>query len=287
MRCGIVSASFFRIVFPNHGYLSCLKQNYVTEIVLQQTPEQAELVRMREELAAVRSALAERELEVADLRTHLKTFEGRYLRQVGVLYAELDDLEARIAEREVALYDSPEARQRAEEARKLAEETHEAAYGEAYEAEEIEPSADLKRLFRDVAKRIHPDFAKDPAEQEHCTRLMARANKAYSRGDVEALQRILDDYHEVAESSDGEDTRVELVRISRQIEHARRDIAAIEQELGSLPTSEIAELQQDAGAAELDGRDLLAELAACLRAKIADAETRFEKIDRQIRAHGR
>ena len=73
------------------------------EIILQQTPDDAALLDKREQLAAVRTMLAERESELAQIRAQLKTFEGRYLRQVGVLYAELDDLEARIAEREVDL----------------------------------------------------------------------------------------------------------------------------------------------------------------------------------------
>ena len=70
------------------------------EIVRKQTPEEEELLRKREELASVRAALAERELELADFRAQLKSFEGRYLRQVGVLYAEMDDLDARVAELE-------------------------------------------------------------------------------------------------------------------------------------------------------------------------------------------
>ena len=71
------------------------------EIILQQTPDDAALLDRREQLAVVRSTLAERESELAQIRARLKSFEGRYLRQVGVLYAQLDDLEARIAEREV------------------------------------------------------------------------------------------------------------------------------------------------------------------------------------------
>jgi hypothetical protein len=58
-------------------------------------PEEEELLRKREELATVRSALAERELELVDLRSQLVAFEGRYLREVGTLYAELDDWKAR------------------------------------------------------------------------------------------------------------------------------------------------------------------------------------------------
>ena len=130
------------------------------EIVLQQTPDAAALLIKREQLAAVRGTLAERESEVAEIRARLRTFEGRYLRQVGMLYAELDELEARIAEREVDLYGSDSARHRAQEARQRAQETHDAAFAEAREAEEFDPPASLKTLFRDVAKRIHPDRAR-------------------------------------------------------------------------------------------------------------------------------
>ena len=67
-----------------------------TDIVRQLTPEEEELFRKREELAAVRTTLAERELELADFRSQLAVFNGRYMRQVGVLYAELDDWQAKI-----------------------------------------------------------------------------------------------------------------------------------------------------------------------------------------------
>ena len=70
-----------------------------------------------------------------------RTFEGRYLRQVGILYAQLDDLEARIAEREVDLYDSSTSRRHAEEARQRAQETDHAAFGDAHEAEKLRPAA--------------------------------------------------------------------------------------------------------------------------------------------------
>jgi hypothetical protein len=257
------------------------------EIILQQTPDAAALLDKREQLATVRTMLAERESELAQIRAQLKTFEGRYLRQVGILYAELDDLEARIAEREVELYDSDSARRRAEESRQRAQETHDAAFGEAREAEEFDPPPSLKTLFRDVAKRIHPDFARDDVEQRHFTLLMARANQAYSRGDTEALQRLLDDHREINASIAGEAAAAELLRITRQIQHAERDIATLDIEQCTLLASEIAQLHLEAEAVALEHRDLLTELATNLREQIADDQRRFELINRQIDAHGR
>ena len=154
-------------------------------ITLTLSPEEEELQRKHGELASIRVALAERELELADLRAQLKAFEGQYLREVGVLYAELDDWDARTAELEARLESSASARERAARARKRADDTHEATHGEASKTPNFQPSADLKNLFRDAAKRIHPDFAKDDADRERRTRFMAQANEAYSRGDAE------------------------------------------------------------------------------------------------------
>jgi hypothetical protein len=257
------------------------------EIILQQTPDDAALIDKREQLAAVRTTLAERESELAQIRAQLKTFEGRYVRQVGILYAELDEIEARIAEREVDLYDSESARRRAEETRQRAQETHDAAFGEAREAEEFDPPPSLKTLFREVAKRVHPDFARDDAEQKHFTLLMARANQAYSRGDTEILQRLLDDHREINASIAGEGAAAELLRITRQIQHAERDIATLDAEHQTLLASEIAQLHLDAEAAAREHRDLLTELSTNIREQIADAQRRFDLIDRQINAHGR
>jgi hypothetical protein len=258
-----------------------------SEIILQQTPNDVDLIDKREQLASVRSRLAEREAELAQFRTQLKAFEGRYFRQVGVLYAELDDLEARIAEREVDLYDSESARSRAEDARQRAHESHDAAFADAQEPEEFNPPPSLKSLFREIAKRIHPDFARDEAEQKHFTLLMARANQAYRRGDTETLQRLLDDHRDINSLIAGEGAAAEILRIKRQMQHAERDIAALDSEHQILLASEIGQLYLDAEAAAVEHRDLLTELASSLRQQITDARRRFEFVDRQINAHGR
>jgi hypothetical protein len=258
-----------------------------TEIILQPGPNAANLAEKRERLAVARSALAEREADVAQFRAQLKVFEVRYLQRVGVLYAELDEIAARITEREVDLYDSDSARRRAQEARERAQETHEAAFGAEQEPEEFDPSPSLKTLFREVARRVHPDFASDEAEQKHFTLLMTRANQAYSRGDAETLQRMLDDHLEVNAAVAEEGDSAALIRLARQIEHAERDIAALDREQQTLIASEIGQLYTNAEAAAREDRDLLAELAAGLRERIADAQYRLEFVTRQVSALGR
>ena len=62
-------------------------------------PEVEELARKRAELVGLEDDLAERELSLASIRAELAAFERRYLRTVGVLYAELDEINAQIAQR--------------------------------------------------------------------------------------------------------------------------------------------------------------------------------------------
>lgn len=259
------------------------------EIVLQQSAEEMALQEKREQLATVRSRLAEREADLLHLQAQLQAFESRYMRQVGVLYAELDEVEAHLMEREAEMHRSEDARRRAEEARQRARESHQAAYGAEEEAaaEEFDPPPNLKALFRELAKRIHPDLARDEAEQRYLHLLMARANQAYRRGDAEVLARMLDDHRELTASVAGESAAAEMLRIARQIRHAERDLSGLEYQHRTLLSSEIAQLFGDAEAAASEHRDLLAELATKLREQIAEAQDRFEAMDQQASAHER
>lgn len=241
-------------------------------------PEEEEILRKREELRAIRAILAERELELVDFRSQLATFEGRYLRRVGILYAELDDWKARLSELRAKLCPSPAAHAQAEEAREQARQTYEDAHGAASQAPDFTPPPDLKSLFREVAKRIHPDLAKDVVDLERRTRLMAEANNAYRTGDAEALHRILNEFHEGPDAVEGEGIGAELIRIIRQISMAKSRLAAIEQELATLRQSEIAKLEKQAEDREQAGGDLLAELAATVRVRVERVKKEYEAL---------
>jgi hypothetical protein len=251
------------------------------QIIRRLRPEDEEMLRKREELAAIRATLAERELEIVDLRSELAAFEGRYLRQVGVLYSELDEWRARISELRARFDPSPAANARAQEARDQARQTYEDAHCKASETHDFTPSPELRSLFREVAKRIHPDFCRDAADLERRTRFMAEANRAYEAGDVDALQRILNEYQDSADAVEGEGVGAELIRIIRQISQAKERVAAIERELAALRLSEIALLKRQAEEREQEGRDLLAELATAVQEQIARAKQEYETLARQ------
>ncbi len=134
-------------------------------IARQPKPEDAELFRRRAELANLRAALATREADLDHLRAQLNSFEGRYIRQVGVLYIQLDEWEERIAELHNPT--QPQAEITPEPEPQL-------------DAEPDAAALDLKSLFREVAKRIHPDRARSAHDELHRNHLMAQANAAFT-----------------------------------------------------------------------------------------------------------
>jgi hypothetical protein len=128
-------------------------------------PEERELEAKLGELAALQTELVQRELELATLLGKLHSFEQKYLTIVGVRYAQLDQIEAEIAEARARSDPGDDAaKHRAGEARDRAKES-EAATGSALKSEsqgKFDPQEGTKRLYREIAKRVHPDQLRTP-----------------------------------------------------------------------------------------------------------------------------
>lgn len=248
-------------------------------IVKQLTPEEEELAVKREELARLEAELADRELALASLKAELAAFEGLYLRRVGVLYAELDDWNARLAERRAEQAGTPAGRAEAAEARSQAQESYSATHGEAAEVQPFAPSPELKSLYREAAKRVHPDTATDEEDRARRERLMKEVNAAYAVGDEDALRRILSDLENSPDAIQGFGVGADLVRVLRQLRQIRTRIAAIEMEITNLSGSDLAKLKAEADAAAVKGKDLLAEMATTVQGRVNAAKQQFQSGD--------
>jgi hypothetical protein len=246
-------------------------------------PEEQELARKRGEQAAIESELAERELRSANLRAELGAFERQYLHHVGSRYAELDELKAAVAERLAqAQPANARAQQTAREARMRAAETQSTA-GEKSEAtpRAFESSPEMKRLYREVAKRVHPDLTSDRADRAKRQQLMAEANEAYERGDETKLRKIFTEYEWSAEAVQGEGPGAELIRVIRRISQARGRLAEIEAELQELLRSDLYQLKVRLDEAQRHGRDVLKEMVQKVEDQIAQAKRRLENPERR------
>ena len=246
------------------------------EVVRRLSPEEEELTLKREELARLEAQLAEQELLLANLKAELAAFEGLYLRRVGILYAELDEWNARLAELRAKQAGTPEAKAEAAEARTQAEESYSAAHGEAAETPPFTASPELRKLYREAAKRVHPDTATDEADRVRRERLMQQVNAAYAAADEDALRRILADLDASPDAVQGSGVAADLIRVLRQLKQVRDRIAAVELEIANTSEHDLAKLKAKAEVAVSEGRDLLAEMATSVEGRINVSRQQFE-----------
>ena len=252
-----------------------------SSITRRQTPEELELEKKKAELTSLESDLAQRELELATLQAELHTFERRYLRIVGVRYAELDEIEARIAERLAQQRPKDnQARRQATDARAKADESSQAASAakDQRQAPDFKPSEDLKKLYREIAKRIHPDLTTDEKERAHRNEIMAEANRAYEEGDEAKLRAILEEWESSPDTVKGEGVGAELVRVIRKVHQVQNRLSEMEIQIAQLKESELSQLKAKAEEATREGRDLLKEMVACLDSEVADAKKRLSQV---------
>ena len=252
------------------------------DLARRQTPEERELEKKTAELAALKAQLAQRELDLATLQNELHAFEARYFRTVGALYAELDDLEAQIAEAEARRHaDDQNLRQQAAGARAKA--TASAHAVSAFRAgddqgTDFTPREDLKKLYREIARLIHPDLATDDDARARRNRLMAEANKAYAEGHEAKLRAILDEWQSSPESVEGQGVAAELVRTIRKIHQVERRLADIDAETLELKRSELHTLWRRVETEAAQHRNLLAKMAEQLKQRIAAVRTQLTNL---------
>jgi hypothetical protein len=134
----------------------------------------------------------------------------------------------------------------------------------------------VRRLFRDVAKAIHPDLAMDELARDRRHTLMIEANRAYAIGDEERLRWILRSWErspETVEASDGKETRLRLTRRVAQLEE---QLALVTGDLAALKDSPMWRLKAMVDDAAANGKDLVREMTDRLKVDIMVARNRLD-----------
>ncbi len=250
-------------------------------------PEEIELEKKRKVLSRLKTRLVIREEEMTEIRAELEQFEAQYTMEVGRLYAELDDIEAQIAEEEVKLNpDDEEIIKRAEEARIRAEESAEASENENWQActHKWNPSPEAKKAYHSLAKMIHPDLAIDKAEQDRRHVLMAELNDAYSDGNQNLLNKLVEDFRDSPDLVRGDSVGDELIRVIRQIAQVKRRIGELREARLETELSELFVLRNKVRTEQLEGRNLLKQMAERTKTHIMKAKRRLLNIKQVIDA---
>ena len=228
---------------------------------------------LRARLMERETALGERLAEVDRVKAELAAFKVRYKEQVGRLHEELDELEAAIAEAELG-----------ELAKQLAGEDDRPSRSSAAHPEpQARFTTDaVRRLFRDVAKAIHPDLAEDERARDRRHRLMVEANRAYALGDEERLRRILQAWERSPEAVQGSDAESARLRLERRIAEIEEQLTACAGDLAELRDTPIWKLKAMVDEARGRGKDLVGDMVRRLTRDITAARNRLDA----MQSHG-
>ncbi len=235
-------------------------------------------------LEILEEELTQRELELATIKADLQAFEGLYLRIVGIKYAELDKIKAQIAEAQARLNPiDKDAQKQAWQARAQAQESERITESilEQKKQKKFVPSDELKKLYKEIARSMHPDLTTDEKARIYRHQMMAEANCAYEEGNEDRLREILEQWESSSEAVEGEGTGAELIRVIRKIAQVEARLRAIDAEMAELKTSDLWQLEEKVEEAENKGRDLLSEMATVIESKIAEAKQSLHNLNIQ------
>lgn len=241
----------------------------VSSLARAERPHDHELEGLRAHLSELEASLIERSTDAAKAQADLAAFRIRYRTEVGLLHEELDRLELAIAEAELV---------------ELTGRVDAAARPDAPPPPPASPSQPrfttdaVRKLFRDVAKAIHPDLARDEITRDRRHSLMIEANRAYAMGDEEQLRAILQAWDRSPESVQGTDadaTRVRLVRRIAQIEEQLEGLASALADVKESPLWKLKAMVDDEAA---KGKDLVTDMVRRLKRDILAATNRLDAL---------
>ncbi len=168
--------------------------------------------RLARAVRVAEQALIEFEIAVETFRVEVENFSRLHHQKLGPMYARLDELDALIAEARAAKTGDPEDERKAREARAVVmpmpgvdELFHDWMDTDGLSPEaaamlteqpvrppkRVRPSEEARRLYRELARKAHPDLAQDEVERQRRDEFIARVNAAYGRGDVELLKELV------------------------------------------------------------------------------------------------
>jgi hypothetical protein len=224
---------------------------------------------LRGELTELERRLRDRAAEVSRTKADFDAFRIRYRQEVGLLHDELDRLELDLAEAELGILEERLAGAAATPADSPA--------GHAEPQPRFTSDA-VRTLFRDVAKAIHPDLARDAGARDRRHSLMIEANRAYALGDEVQLRAILEAWERSPDAVHGSDQDAMRLRLVRRIDQIEEQLQALAAELASLTDTSLWKLKMMVDDEAVKGKDLIADMVRRLKRDIVVATNRLDAL---------
>lgn len=250
--------------------------------------------RLEKAVRVAEQALIEYEIAVETFRVEVENFSRLHHQKLGPMYSRLDELDALIAEAVAARSGDPEDLRKADEARArvlpmpaVEELFHgwmdgdglfpEAAAMLTEQAvrppQRVRPSDEVRKLYRELVRKAHPDLAQDEKERGRRDEFITRVNAAYGRGDEALLRELLAEWAagpvpEELRPTPSEELYARLEWLARRKEL----LSVVARELEESAIGSMLKLAPD------DPDRLLEEIAEQLLAQVAEREAELERL---------
>ncbi|MFF4181781.1 J domain-containing protein [Streptomyces sp. NPDC001691] len=256
----------------------------------QERPE----ARLDRAVRVAEQALIEFEIAVETFRVEVENFSRLHHQKLGPMYARLDELDAQIAEARAVQSGDPEDLRKAREARAAVmpmpgvdELFHDWMDSDGLSPEaasmltdqpvrppkRVRPSEEVRRLYRELARKAHPDLAQDETERARRDEFISRVNAAYGRGDEASLRELAEEWAagpvpEEVRPSESDELYARLEWLSRRKEL----LALVARELEDSAIGSMLRMAPD------DPDRLLEEIAEQLLTEVAGREAELAKL---------
>lgn len=231
---------------------------------------------LEETVASAESGLVEARGELEGTRNELERLTRLQHHHLSPLYDRLDQLELEIAEARAAMTGDPAAARRAYELRYGNQPVFDPLTDPLPEPEPEQPLIDpeyastlrfldpadsgadlpgasdagsaVRRVFRELARRVHPDLAQEPAEKARRTEFIARVNDAYRRADLYELQRLAEEWTVIGAEGPERGSAERELWLRRRLIWLRARIAEARVERETLLSSPLGQVLAEFGA---------------------------------------
>lgn len=263
----------------------------------------------RQELESTLEQLTIAEAELSELNRQLSAFEAVVDAQLGDLLDQLSELNAETASLDATLRHIREQRlfgsdlmQYLEGAPQSARKSNKAeipplglADRAAIHAKNGVPTGsaalpvpDIKALYRKLARRHHPDLARNSADRLAAHEQMAEINRLYQAGEIRALMRLAGMWlpYGTELPDDLAPHKGKTSAAQSEQEQAEQKLKAVRMQISRLSNLPIIKLSLDVKLAQHQGRNLLREMAGELQYKVGRKLAERDYLTAQINIHG-
>lgn len=249
-----------------------------------------EEARLRATLRQTERELHHAETELATRMAEIREFDAKIESRIGTLETELEILETEIRSLQTQIRQIQQAQafpdwidysKRIDPNRPPEQRTTRVTTSSP------SPESELRALYRDLARRYHPDTAFDDLDRTYRTEMMMRINEAYANRDVGSLRKLARGMVNVPVSNQPKEPPTRhlssLEKLVAELTNCQTKLQETRGKIEQLRFHPSVQLSLNVKLGWREGRDVIGEMAETLKKKVAQKTHERDALQVELR----